>query len=340
MIRLTENEALKGRHTLGVQTYSRYFLETDNLDELFHFKNSNKAIWSNHLIIGEGSNILFKSDYNGLIINPLISGKELIDQNNNYTIIEVAAGENWDQVVNWSVNQGLGGLENLSLIPGSAGAAPVQNIGAYGTEAKDSISEVFVADLNNNNSFWMPADKCKFGYRDSIFKHKDKSDWLVWKIRFKLYSDGRTNLNYKALKEQLKDKPNPGIKEVRQAIINIRTSKLPDPKETGNAGSFFRNPIIPQTQVNELLSMFPEMPVYPCVKTNHKKLAAGWLIEQCGLKGYRKNDAGIYPKQALVLVNYGNATGKQLFELAKYIQNTVQKKFDIKLEPEVKIIGN
>lgn len=338
MIRLTENEALKNRHTFGVPVYSRYFLETDELKELFDFKDRNKALWANHLIVGEGSNLLFKEDYKGLIVHPLAFGKELISRNTDHVVIEAGAAENWDQLVNWSVNQGFGGLENLSFIPGSVGAAPVQNIGAYGTEAKDSIIEVFVADLNNNKSFWISADKCKFGYRDSLFKQKDKSDWLVWKVRLKLFLDNRVNLSYKGLKEQLKDRQNPGISEVRQAIINIRTSKLPDPRETGNAGSFFRNPIIPDIQANELLSIYPDMPVYPCVQPDHIKLAAAWLIEQCGLKGYRQNDAGIYPKQALILVNYGEATSRQLIELANHIQNTVQQKFEIQLEPEVRII--
>lgn len=338
MIRLTENEALKDRHTLGVPVYSRYFLETDELDELFYFKAKHKSIWPNHLIIGEGSNLLFKSDYPGLIIHPLPMGIKVINRENDYVIIEAGAAENWDYLVDWTVNQGFAGLENLSLIPGSVGAAPVQNIGAYGTEAKNLITEVFVADLNNNTSFWIPANKCKFGYRDSIFKQKESQNWLVWKVRFKLYPDNRINLSYQGLKEQLKDIPNPGIKEVRQAVISLRTSKLPDPKETGNAGSFFRNPIITLTQANELISIYPEMPVYPCVQPDHVKIAAGWLIEQCGLKGYRQNDAGIYPKQALVLVNYGNATGKQLFELANHVKNTVQQKFGIQLEPEVRII--
>ncbi|MCK5820637.1 MAG: UDP-N-acetylmuramate dehydrogenase [Bacteroidales bacterium] len=338
MIRLTENEALKGRHTLGVQAYSRYFLETNKLNELFDFKTSHEALWSHHLIIGEGSNLLFKSDYPGLIIHPLPLGIKVINNENDYVIIEAGAAENWDYLVDWTVNQGFAGLENLSLIPGSVGAAPVQNIGAYGAEAKDFITEVLVGDLNNNTSFWVQADKCKFGYRDSIFKQKEQSDWLVWKVRFKLYLDGRTNQRYQGLKKQLKDMLNPGIKEVRQAIKSLRTSKLPDPKETGNAGSFFKNPIISDPQANELLSIYPDLPVYPCDKPDHMKLAAAWLIEQCGLKGHRRNDAGIYPKQALVLVNYGNATGEQLFELAAYIQNTVQQKFEIKLEPEVRIV--
>jgi len=338
MIRLTENESLKDRHTFGVPAYAKYFLEMDDLNELFDFKNSRKGMWSSHLIIGEGSNLLFSTDYSGLIIHPLSLGIEVTTQNKNHVIIEAGAAENWDDLVDWSVSKGFAGLENLSMIPGSVGAAPVQNIGAYGAEAKNFITEVFVADLNNNTSFWIPADKCEFGYRQSIFKNKETLNWMVWKVRFKFYLDNRTNLSHIGLQEHFKDLLNPGIKEVRQAIINLRISKLPDPKETGNAGSFFKNPIIPDTQANELLSIFPDMPVYPCDQADHMKLAAGWLIEQCGLKGYRQNDAGIYPKQALVLVNYGKATGKQLFELANLIQNTVKQKFGIQLEPEVRII--
>ncbi|MEA1878616.1 MAG: UDP-N-acetylmuramate dehydrogenase [Bacteroidota bacterium] len=338
MIRLTENEALKDRHAFGVPAYSRYFLETDELSELFDFKDRNKALWAKHLIIGEGSNLLFQRDYPGFIIHPLSSGLEVLSKKNDYVLIEAGASENWDNLVDWTVSQGFGGLENLSMIPGSVGAAPVQNIGAFGVEAKDSVYEVLVADLQESTSFWIPKDKCRFGYRDSIFQQKKNSNWLVWKVRFKLHLDNRVNLNYKGLKEQLKEISNPGIKDIRQAVMNLRTSKLPDPKEIGNAGSFFTNPIIPLKQANELISIFPEMPVYPSVQADHVKIAAGWLIEQCGLKGYRQNDAGIYSKQALVLVNYGNATGKQLFELANHVQNTVLQKFGIQLEPEVRIV--
>ena len=205
MIRLTENESLKDRHTFGVPACARYFLETDDLNELFDFKNSQKGIWSNHLIIGEGSNLLFLTDYPGLIIHPLSLGIEVITQNNDYVIIEAGAAENWDDLVGWSVSKGFAGLENLSMIPGSVGAAPVQNIGAYGAEAKNFITEVFVADLNNYTSFWIPADKCEFGYRQSIFKNKETQKWMVWKVRFKLYLNNRTNPSYQGLQEHLKN---------------------------------------------------------------------------------------------------------------------------------------
>lgn len=336
MIRLSENEALKNRHSFGVTTFSRFFLETDNTDELFDFYNSHPEIISEFLVIGEGSNLLFKEDYQGLIIHPISKGIELLEQKNNELIIEVGATENWDYLVDWTVSKGYYGLENLSLIPGSVGAAPIQNIGAYGAEAKDFITEVYVADIENKNCFWLPADKCEFAYRKSIFKNKP--NWLVWKVRFKLSINDKINLKYQGLKEQLFDFPNPGPKEVRQAVIEVRSSKLPDPKEIGNAGSFFKNPIVAKEQSDSLLAEFHKMPTYPCNQKGTIKLAAGWLIEECGLKGFRKGDAGTAQKQALVIVNHGNATGNDLANMASFIQDSVWEKFKIKLEPEVRIV--
>lgn len=339
MIRLTEHEALKSRHSFGVNVYTRYFLETDSIDELFDFYNSHPAIVSNYLIIGEGSNLLFKHDYQGLLIHPQSSGIETIDLDDNAVCIEAGASVNWDSFVDWLVIRGYGGLENLSLIPGSVGAVPVQNIGAYGVEVKDFISEVFVVDLDNKTSFWLTAGECKFGYRRSIFKENKRANWLVWKVRFKLKTDNNIKLGYKGLKESLLGISDPGIKEVRKAVINLRSSKLPDPEILGNAGSFFKNPIIDDTQANTLLSESHNMPMYACEEMGKVKLAAGWLIEQCGLKGYRIGNVGTAPNQALVIVNHGNASGKELGELASFIQQSVWEKFKIKLEPEVQVIG-
>ncbi len=338
MIRLSQNEALKDRHTFGVSTYARYFLETDNLTELFDFKRSEKDIWTSPLIIGEGSNLLFKTDYPGFVLHPISSGIEIVEKGDNHVILEVGAGENWDKLVEWSVNKRFAGLENLSHIPGSAGAAPVQNIGAYGAEAKNFIQEVLVADLNKNTSSWMSTDQCGFGYRSSVFKKIENANWLVWKVRFKLYLDERINLNYQGLKHQLKDIQSPGITDVRKAVINLRESKLPNPTKIGNAGSFFKNPFVTIGQAEEIKTVFPNMPVYSCESKDKVKLAAGWLIEQTELKGYRKGDAGTSPNQALVIVNHGEATGQQLADVAQFIQVEVKKKFNIHLEPEVRII--
>lgn len=338
MIRITENEPLKSRHTFGVKTQASHFVETDELTGLFDYIATNSCLKHPFLILGEGSNILFSTPYAGLIIHPAIDHIQILEQNSEEVIVECGAGLNWDTFVAWSIQKGFSGLENLSLIPGSVGAAPVQNIGAYGVEVKDFISAVYVSDLHTTNSFWIPANECHFDYRYSIFKRPEHASWMVWKVRFKLSLTPSFNLSYKALNDYLIDKKDLSISKIRAAVIAIRSSKLPDPEKIGNAGSFFKNPLISLNRLNTLVKEYPDIPYYLVDHTNQVKLAAGWLIEKAGLKGYRKGSAGIYDKQALVLVNYAEASGQELWELAQLIQEKVWKKFGIRLEPEVRII--
>lgn len=338
MIRFTENEALAGRHTFGLNVFSRYFLETDNLTDLFHFSIKNHEIFSESLILGEGSNLLFTENYPGLILHASNKDISVFHENDQEAVIQCGSGYNWDLFVDWTVNKGLGGLENLSGIPGSVGAAPVQNIGAYGVEAKDCISEVHIVDLKSNTNRWIKPDECNFAYRNSIFKNPINKLLLVWEVRFKLSKEPKLNQQYRGIAEALKEIPNPDIRTLRDTVISVRSQKLPDPDIIGNAGSFFKNPIISDVQAAEIKKLFPDLPIFQSDKKGYSKLAAGWLIEQAGMKGVRRGDAGTYKNQALVIVNYGKASGAQLNELAQEIQDKVLEKFKIQLDPEVRII--
>lgn len=338
MIQVLQNEALKDRHTFGIPARSAVLIETDEYSDLLDELDKQLPKYHDFLILGEGSNILFQKDFSGLIIHPDNQEIKIIDQNRQTVTIEAGAGLNWDQFVEWSMNHGWYGLENLSGIPGSIGAVPVQNIGAYGTEAAEWIDEVMVIDLKSGTSFWMNDNQCQFGYRDSIFKTKEQSAWLVWKVRFRLSTEFRPNVRYQALADYLTSQDEVSPNDVRQAILAIRGSKLPDPAKIGNAGSFFKNPIVSSETASSLLENYPDMPHYSAINRKEVKIPAGWLIEKAGLKGYRHKNAGVYRKQALVLVNHGNASGQEVAELAEYIQDKIKAQFGILLEPEVRII--
>ncbi|MFC2112608.1 UDP-N-acetylmuramate dehydrogenase [Bacteroidota bacterium] len=289
------------------------------------------------LILGEGSNILFSGDYKGLIIRPLILGREIIKEDPNNVWIKAGAGENWDEFVAWTTAWGYGGIENLSLIPGSVGSSPIQNIGAYGVEVEKSVEEVSAIDVLTGQKLTFKNESCRFGYRDSIFKRDWKGKCIITSVTFRLSKNPKLNLSYQLVEEKMASREKSDPESLRQVIIEIRRSKLPDPDELGNAGSFFKNPLIPAEQYEALLSENPEMPSYPAAGGT-KKIPAAWLIDQCGWKGKRIGDAGSYEKQALVLVNYGSASGQEILDLSAQIEQDIRQRFGISLEKEVNVI--
>jgi UDP-N-acetylmuramate dehydrogenase len=289
------------------------------------------------LILGGGSNILFTRDFEGIIIHPLIKGIETSPLSEDKVLVTAGAGVEWDDFAGWSVSNGFGGTENLSLIPGHTGAVAVQNIGAYGVEAAEIIDKVFCIDIENGEKVVYSNHECRFGYRDSIFKGEMKGKLIVTAISFVLTLKHSYKTDYGALNEEIERLGGLSLENVRKAVINIRRSKLPDPSVTGNAGSFFKNPVVPQEVAATIKDLYPEAPCFAAGE-GLTKIAAGWLIDQCGWKGYRKGDAGVYDKQALVLVNHGNATGLMIAGLAEEIAASVSERFGINLEREVEII--
>ena len=291
------------------------------------------------LILGGGSNLLLSSNLEGLVMKIDIGGIDEVKEDHTHIYVKAGAGENWHDFVTYTMKRNWGGLENLSLIPGQVGAAPIQNIGAYGVELKDSFYELEAYDRQKQKVFAFGVNDCHFGYRDSIFKSEEKGRYIILNVTFILRKTPVLHTGYGAIREELKKMgvESPTIQDVSQAVINIRRSKLPDPKEIGNAGSFFKNPVVDQEKFLRLSSKYAEMPAYPHEEKS-VKLAAGWLIEQCGWKGYRKGDAGVHRDQALVLVNYGQATGKEILDLSEQIEASVYRKFGIVLEREVNVV--
>ena len=292
-----------------------------------------------HLIIGSGSNILFTEDYNGFIIHSDIQGISIEEEFPDRIVISSGSGVMWDSLVEWTVGNGFGGLENLSYIPGLVGAAPVQNIGAYGTEVQKFITKVRAIEIKSGKTEEFSHDMCSFGYRDSIFKHELKGQFLITRVFFNLSKRPAFNIGYGPVKEDAEKLGPLSLKTIRQAIINIRRDKLPDTTITGNAGSFFMNPVVSDKKAEDLRKKYNDIPIYP-VSAGEVKLAAGWLIEQCGWKGRRSGNAGVYDKQALVLVNLGNATGKEIYDLSEEIRKSVYEEFGIMLQREVEVIGS
>lgn len=336
---LQENFSLKKLNTFGIDVKARYYLEVDQESDIREVFTGSRFGSLPLLILGGGSNILFTRDFPGLVVRITTKGKQLIHQDDDHVIIEAQAGEDWDQLVQWAVENNWGGLENLSLIPGQAGTSPIQNIGAYGVELKDVFHSLTAMDKASGLLQHFTAADCAFGYRDSIFKNKAPHRYIILSVRLKLsLPPHRLNTSYGAIGRELQAMGcnQPGLAQVRQAVCNIRNSKLPDPKILGNAGSFFKNPVVDHDLFELLKGSFPDMVAFP--SNNGVKLAAGWLIEQAGWKGYRQQDAGVHQNQALVLVNYGSATGVQIMELAKKIQDSVLEKFAVKLEPEVNVL--
>lgn len=334
---ISENQSLQPYNTFGIDVTTRYFTEVHTEAELREALQSGiEPIF----ILGGGSNILLTKDFAGLVIKNSISGKAIIKTNENQVIVRIGAGENWHQTVLWTLSQNFGGLENLSLIPGTVGASPMQNIGAYGVEIKDVFHHLEAMERATGEIRTFDKAACQFGYRESIFKKERKDQYVITQVYFQLtLVQHNINVSYGAIREVLSAKgiENPTIQDVSDAVIAIRSSKLPDPAKIGNSGSFFKNPEIPVAQFEILKQQFPTIPAFPGEKGG-VKVPAGWLIEQCGWKGTRRGDAGCYDKQALVLVNYGNAQGAEIWQLAMDIADSVEGKFGIRLMPEVNIL--
>jgi UDP-N-acetylmuramate dehydrogenase len=337
MINIQRNYPLKHYNSFGLEATAQLFIETNESQELFNTLNSYNIDLNNLFVLGTGSNVLLKEPLLQTVIHPVNTDFGVIEETNDSVLVKCGAGKNWDEFVEWTVDNGYGGLENLSYIPGSVGAAPIQNIGAYGAEVSLCLESVSVIDLSTCQQFMVSRDKCRFGYRDSIFKEPTHKHWLIWEVYFLLDKDPRINLSYKPLKKEFPIGYFPDIQEVRKAVIRLRQSKLPDPIELGNAGSFFKNPVVSACNASLLQEKHPEMPTY-YHEPGTVKIGAGWLIEQCGWKGFREGQVGVYPRQALVLVNYGGASADELLNLAGSIVESVKKTFGIKLETEVRIL--
>ena len=337
MLRIQEKVDLKPYNTFGIKAEARKFVDITNEEEA-------RAVFQiakdNVLILGGGSNVLFTKDFNGLVVHNSLKGIEVIDTNDHHVTVKVASGEIWHDFVMYAIEHNWGGIENLSLIPGTVGAAPMQNIGAYGVEAKETIVSVDAIDRATGVKRSFTRDDCRFGYRESVFKHELKEKFFISSVTLSLTNiDHHLNISYGAITETLKQMNvlQPTIRDVSNAVIAIRRSKLPDPKVIGNAGSFFKNPVIDVEHYNELKKRFPGIPGYTS-ENQEVKVPAGWLIEQCSFKGFRVGDVGVHQHQALVLVNYNNGSGDEILELSKKIQRTVKEKFNIDIHAEVNII--
>ena len=330
---------LSGYSTMGVTARAKYFIVLDNTEILAEIVDFVKLSKFDFLVLGGGSNLLFVGDYTGVVLKNEIMGKEIVKENDEYVYLKCGSGENWHTLVEFCVAKGWYGIENLALIPGTVGAAPIQNIGAYGAELSDVFINLETFNFIDKTIKIVDKTECKFGYRDSIFKNKLKKTAIVTAITLKLKKNGLVNTEYGALKNYLNihNIQTPLIKDVFEAVINIRKSKLPDPDEIGNTGSFFKNPIVDSAKFKQLKSKYSSIPSYQ-ISQKQVKIPAAWLIDEAGWKGYRQGDAGVHVNQALVLVNYGRATGGEIELLSQKIQLDVQEKFGIKLEPEVNII--
>lgn len=337
-MKIQENISLKPYTTFGIDQKAEFFCVASSLDELKEaLKLSKQNEWA-VFILGGGSNILLTSDIKGLVIKLEIKGITLVQEEEDQLLVNVGAGELWHDFVQFSILQEWAGLENLSLIPGTVGASPMQNIGAYGVEIKDVFDSLQAMHRETLEMHSFDADACQFGYRESVFKQTLKDQFVITSVRFRLNKTPNYHLEYGAIREVLAANGinQLSIRAISDAVIQIRQSKLPDPKEIGNAGSFFKNPTISTTQFETLKSDFPSIPGYP--STEGVKVAAGWLIEQAGWKGKRVGDVGVHAKQALVLVNYGGGTGKEIKALSQQIQADVAEKFGIDLQAEVNFI--
>lgn len=332
------NYSLKNIHTFGTDISAQYFTEINSIDEFKELQQNLVYKKNALLILGGGSNLLFTKNYEGLVIKNNLKGIEVILQDEDHVYVKVAAGENWHKFVLWCVATNYGGVENLSLIPGCVGASPMQNIGAYGVEIKDVCHQVYAIDLQTGEEKTFSNADCKFGYRESVFKNIYKNKYLITAVVFKLNKKPVFNTSYGAIEQELQAMSiaQPTIKTISDAVINIRRAKLPDPAKLGNAGSFFKNPEVNKQKHDALKQQFPKLIAYPLDNGNYK-LAAGWLIEQCGFKGQRIGDAGVHANQALVLVNYGAASGNDIYALSQQIISTVRITFEVTLEREVNI---
>ena len=332
------NHSLLAHNTFGIAARCTRFVEYASAEEATVAASVLRADAHPFMTIGSGSNLLLTKDFQGTVVHSAIKGIALTEHCGE-AIVRCGSGEQWDDVVEWTVNQGFPNLVNLSLIPGEAGAAAVQNIGAYGSEAAQFIDHVLAVDIASGQRIHISASDCRYGYRDSRFKHDWKNRYLITHVALRLHRDSPLCLDYGNIRQELEHRslPHPTAKELRQTIIDIRRSKLPDPAVAGNAGSFFMNPVVTTEQFARLLEQYPQMPHYHVDET-HEKIPAGWLIDQCGWKGRSLGRAGVYAKQALVLVNLGGATGHDIVTLCEAIRKDVREKYGIELKPEVNIV--
>jgi UDP-N-acetylmuramate dehydrogenase len=334
---IKENISLLSYNTFGIDAKADYFIEYSSVEELQTALKS-EIVKSNRLLhIGGGSNLLFMKDFKGVILHSAINFIKKVSEDADTVMLEAGAVVNWDDFVAYTVENGWGGVENLSLIPGEVGASAVQNIGAYGVEVQDVIIEVNAVEIETGESKIFSVEDCQYGYRESIFKKELKGKYIITSVVFKLQKQAQFKLNYQHLEAEVLKNGDINLQNIRQTIIAVRESKLPDPKIFGNAGSFFMNPVISKAHFNELLAQYPQMPHY-FVSETEEKVPAGWLIDQCGWKGKQIGNAGVHDKQALVLVNKGGATGAEIVYLAEQIQASVKTKFGIELHAEVNYI--
>jgi UDP-N-acetylmuramate dehydrogenase len=325
---------LQSLHTFGTEVACEQLFPIYSDQDIFDFLLKD---FHPYLILGGGSNVLFTSDYKGSVLLNRIKGIEVVDEDHQSLLVSAGSGEVWHNFVMWSVGHELWGLENLALIPGTVGAAPMQNIGAYGVEQERVFHSLEAIDLAEGTTRVFYKNDCHFGYRESFFKREGKGKYFITKVNYLLSKTARAVLDYADVAQKIAAEVTSPV-QIAEAVIEIRKQKLPDPKKTGNAGSFFKNPVVGIDKFNHLRSKYPNMPAYEAGQS--MKLAAGWLIDQCGFKGVKAGNTGTYQNQALVLVNNGGATGSEILQFAQQIQNAVQQKFDVALEMEVNVIGS
>lgn len=320
-------------NTFGIDEQAKFFFSFSDKQELAAFLKNEFRKDLPYFVLGGGSNVLLTKPFAGTVIHPENKGISVVAEQGNDVLVSVAAGEVWDDFVQWAVSNNLHGVENLSFIPGCVGASPVQNIGAYGSEAKDAIYRVVCMAIGDQEERIFSNEECRFGYRDSVFKHEEAGKYIVTDVVFKLHKNAPFNLGYGSLRNSI-DESSATLQIVRDTIIAIRKEKLPDPKEIGSAGSFFKNPVVPTEQAEQLKQSFPDMVIYPA-PDGKTKIAAGWLIDSLGLKGFRIGGAQVHPKQALVLTNTGGATATDVTNLASHVKTKVGETYGLTIEPEV-----
>lgn len=337
MKRIYSDISLADRNSFGVKQQAKTLVEFECAEDLRdYFEEHNPKKW---YVLGAGNNTLFMQDYDGVLFTPVNTQRTILASNDDCVELRAEAAHDWDELVEWSVNEGLWGIENLSAIPSSVGAAPVQNIGAYGAEAKDAITVVEYFDVESRQVVRLSNEECRFAYRESIFKQELKGRVIILAVEFRLSRHAKPNLGYGDVISEVESRGGATLRNIREAICAIRSRKLPDPKVLGNAGSFFKNPIVEREVADELLKSYPEMPHYPVAGDNTKvKLAAGWLIDKSGLKGYKDGSVGVHDRQALVLVNHGGATGGDVMRLAGFVCQRVKECFGVEISPEVNIL--
>lgn len=333
----TENFSLFGLNTFKVNVQAKYFSEFESEDQLKALLSITHTKKLPVLILGSGSNVLFTKNFEGFVLLNKLKGIEIINEDKDSIRLKCYSGELWDDIVNYTAKNNWGGIENLSLIPGTAGAAPIQNIGAYGVELSNVLVSLEAIEITTGKTKTFSNRACLFGYRDSIFKNEFKNQYVITSIVLQLKKNPKVNIQYATLKNYFSGENNISISQVREKVIKERKSKLPDPEKLGNAGSFFKNPVLSKEKTEYLLEKFGEIPIFE-TKRNQFKVSAGWLIEKCGFKGIQRGDVGIYRDHALVLVNYGGESGPAIMDLANEIMATVKNKFEIELIPEVNIL--